>query len=222
MKKILLILLTLTLVLQNAYAQIEADEKIVKYSAIIRAGVLDTYYYSLPIARTKCIEGCPVDEESSTLSKSLNIGLIYQLNERNHIAVLVGYSEFGYHVKGRYSIGGRPVHPYEGDVIWTYWGLELEHVLRLYQVGKVKFLLGNGLRVETPFDDEIRYDDYKAFEDIGFSYSGRIGAEIPISNKISLIGNGLFKTSLIKYNPEIYESYRPYGIGGEIGIKVKL
>ena len=222
-KTLLLTLMIIIACLQHVHSQDKAENQPRKLSLINRGGVFDTYYYSPPVSRAMCIEGCPVDERSSSIRKTFNVGLIYQVDEKNLFAVLIGYSEFGYKHKGRYSIGGFPVYPYESYAAWKYWGLEAEYIRELFKIGKISFMLGNGFRFDSPiYEKYMNRDEYNFFEEIGISYNGRLGAEFQISENVFLSGNGLYKSSLTHYNKEIFEKYRPYGLGGEIGIRVKL
>lgn len=224
MPRKLLLLLVFVLIFQNSYSQTTSEDQNAKFSLILRGGILDTYLYNPLFYWAVCIEGCSPEEQSSKIGKSFNLGLVYQLSEKNQIAALTGYSEFGYYEKGIASTGAGS-YSYESNVLWKFWGVEIEYIRALYRIGKVSLLLGNGLRFETPIQDYSIYND-KIMKAVGINYNGRLGAEFKISNKISLLGNGLFKTSLSKYNkvePAFdYSNYKPYGIGGEIGVSVNF
>ncbi len=206
-----------------AYAQTTLEES--KLSVIIRGGLLHTDLYNPTFYWLTCFEGCWAEEQNGITGKSVNIGVAYQINPKNQLAILTGYSEFGYHERG-FASPGSGVFSYERDVIWKFWGIELEHRSTLYRIGRASLFLGNGLRFETPFANDKEINKDEVLKNIGISYNGRLGVAYSLSPRLSILGNGIFKTSLLKYNRVApvaeHNDYQPYGIGGEIGIKINI
>lgn len=221
----LIVLPILLLFFQHSYAQMKMEDQNAKLSLIVRGGLMYTDLYNPTFFYLICFEGCGADEQNGVTGKTINLGLAYQINERNQLTVLTGYSEFGYYEKGFSSIGSGSFS-YNHEKMWEFWGVEIEHGLKILSMGKTSLFLGNGIRFETPLNDDTEKYNMQVLKDIGMSYNGRLGVEYQLMQRLSIVGNGLFKTSIFKYNKAEavldYNDYKPYGVGGEIGIKVKL
>lgn len=202
------------------HAQTKTEDP--EWSLIIRGASLHTDLYNPTFYWLWCFEGCGAEEQNGIHGKSFNLGVAHWINKRNQFVLLTGYSEFGYHEIG-FGSSGSGFFTYESDIMWKFWGIEIEHIWQLYRTGRIRLGLGNGLRFETPISNSENNDVLKP---VNMSYNLRLGVQFQLNRTFSILGNGVFKTSLFKYNRAEavpgYNSYRPYGTGGELGVRINM
>ncbi|MEQ8416042.1 MAG: hypothetical protein RIB71_16295 [Imperialibacter sp.] len=220
MKQLVSILFIISLVLQSE-AQLINDSEPSRFGLIMGGGVLSTNLYNPTFYYSLCFEGCQADEQDPITRPTFNAGVTYRVNSRNQFALKTGYSEYGFHENGT----SWPGRTYKLDRIWKFWGLEAEHIWTFASAGPVDLFIGNGLRLEMPLNGRNEWEE-RVIKAFGTSYSGRLGTEIHLGPTLSLVANGIFKTSVFKYNkidPVLDNNdYRPYGYGVEAGLKVKI
>lgn len=228
--KTLAILLCSLLLAGGGFAQAaNNDTKQLRPKLVLRGGPIYTSQYTPFFVFYTCFEGCWPEEQNGVGRKTLNVGLAYPLSDKAEIAVHTGYSEFGYR---EVVVDGWSGERREVDRNWKFWGLEVEHRRTMYAQGKMGFVLGNALRIETPFYQALQGEETHlrgVMRRVSLSYNLRPGLEYRLNETISFSGNALFKTAVLSYDRNSWYSdspgfnrYRPFALGIEVGLKMDI
>ncbi len=221
MKKLVLLAVCFAFSLGLAFSQIGPWDLQVNY------GLSATLHYGIPLQRRFCRNGCPTIEQTPGLAQAFSAGISRRVSPRHSIYFAVGYSQLRFQEKSPFISPGLssfippPTDPI--DARFGFVNFQLGHSFRLLNWEQHQLVMSNSLLIEHTIQESYHPDYIKPDN---YSYLGKIGAVLNFGSPVSLTANATFRTALSTYNRQYdlsqFEDYRPFGMGLEVGMQVKL
>ncbi len=220
MKKLLLCLLLTSLGSIVLVAQRSPWEIQVNY------GLSATLHYNFPLQKNYCREGCPTEEQNPGLAHAFSAGISRRLAERHSVYLMMGYSELRFHESGPIPFSSLfPTPHYSVNAHFQFTNLQLGHILRLKKWDRYELVLSNSLLAEHTIAESYSLSQ-RYLNRNNFSYLGKIGMVLDLGKAVALNTNFTFRTALSSYNRQYdfdyFDDYKPFGMGIETGLRIRL
>jgi len=188
-----------------------------KYNLQLNLGVSNTLHYNRPVnLNFRCFEGCFPEEQKSRITPNVDFNIYRNLNQNNSLKIGFGVSSYRYWERGQAGDGGGGFSPYEFINEWSFYGLSLGYRYIFHSEKKVNLFIENDFVYEIPINESRNITN-------GFAIQPKIGAIIKMNANWSFIAHGFYKSSLTKYSDKGWgKEYRPYAIGIQLGLNLKI